>query len=71
MVATTAADQSFLADMIRLMEAAKVASALTGASPTGHRNYAPVVHLTAFVSLLGWMYVNGDWHQAITIAVAG
>ncbi|TIV09130.1 MAG: HAD family hydrolase, partial [Mesorhizobium sp.] len=32
--------------------------------------YAPVVHLTAFATFLGWMAVTGDWHRAITIAIA-
>ncbi|TIN13731.1 MAG: nitrogen fixation protein FixI, partial [Mesorhizobium sp.] len=32
--------------------------------------YAPVVHLTAFVTFLGWMAASGDWHRAITIAIA-
>jgi P-type Cu2+ transporter len=32
--------------------------------------YAPLVHLTALLTLIGWMFVEGDWHHAITIAVA-
>jgi Cu2+-exporting ATPase len=32
--------------------------------------YAPVVHLTAFVTFLGWMASTGDWHRAMTIAIA-
>ena len=33
--------------------------------------YSPVVHLTAFVdaSLAGWL-ATGDWHRAMTIAIA-
>jgi Cu2+-exporting ATPase len=29
-----------------------------------------VVHLAAFVTFLGWMVASGDWHRALTIAIA-
>ncbi len=32
--------------------------------------YAPVVHLTALLTFLGWMAAMGDWHRAMTIAIA-
>ena len=32
--------------------------------------YAPVVHLTAFATFLGWMAVDGDWHRAMIVAIA-
>ena len=71
MVATARADQSFLAEMIRLMEAAEGGKAhYRRLADRASQLYAPVVHLTAFLSFLGWMYLNGDWHHAVTIAVA-
>ncbi|MCR4269305.1 heavy metal translocating P-type ATPase, partial [Nitratireductor sp. ZSWI3] len=32
--------------------------------------YSPVVHVTAFLTFLGWLLVTGDWHRAITVAIA-
>jgi Cu2+-exporting ATPase len=28
------------------------------------------VHATAFVTLIGWLLATGDWHRAITVAIA-
>jgi Cu2+-exporting ATPase len=32
--------------------------------------YAPIVHLTALVTFLGWLLATGDAHHAMTIAIA-
>jgi Cu2+-exporting ATPase len=66
-----AAADSFLARTAALMEAAE--STRTKYRRVADRAadfYAPAVHLAAAVTFVGWLLLQGSWHQALLNAVA-
>ncbi len=71
LIAKKRSEDSLLARMVALMEAAE--GAKTRRRRIADRAaavYAPVVHTIAIATFLGWGLFSGDWHNALLNAVA-
>jgi Cu2+-exporting ATPase len=65
------ARQSFLAEIIALMEAAEGGRArYRRIADRAARLYSPAVHLLALISFLAWGILGGDWKQAMLVAIS-
>lgn len=66
-----AARDSFLSEIVRLVELAENArSRYRRLADRVADLYSPVVHLAALLTGLVWLLGSGDWHMAITTAIA-
>lgn len=70
--ATGVGEQTFLAQVVRLMEEAESGRArYLRLADRAARIYAPAVHLVALFTFIGWMIATGgDWGQSLWIAVS-
>lgn len=70
--ASATGDDTVLADIVRLVENAEQGrSVYVRLADRAARLYAPVVHLLALATLLGWWAIGGaSFHDALLIAVA-
>lgn len=64
--------QSFVAEVIKLMEAAEQGKArFVRIADRLAQIYAPVVHIVAFTGFAGWMiYTGGDWRHSLYVSIA-
>ena len=68
---TAAGENTSLAQIARMTEAAEQGrSRHVLIADRAARLYAPVVHLLAAASFLGWLWQGAGWHQSLLIAVA-
>jgi len=65
-----AAEDSLLADIVRMMEKAEQGQAkYVRIADRAARMYTPVVHVLAAATFIGWLFVGAPWQNALMTAV--
>ncbi|PYF00074.1 Cu2+-exporting ATPase [Rhodopseudomonas faecalis] len=68
---SAAAEGTLLAEISRLLEnALQARSRYVQLADRASRLYAPLVHITALLTMLGWVAFGASWHDAIVTAIA-
>ena len=66
-----ASEGTLLAEISRLLEnAVQARSRYVQLADRASRLYAPVVHATALLTMLGWVAFGATWHDAIVTAIS-
>ncbi len=66
-----AANGTLLDEVMRLLDrAVEARSRYVRLADRAARLYAPVVHVTALATLLGWVLIGASWHDALVTAIA-
>ncbi|MBR0837508.1 cation-translocating P-type ATPase [Bradyrhizobium manausense] len=68
---SAASEATLLAEITRLLDnAVQARSRYMRLADRASRLYAPVVHATALITILGWVIAGANWHDAIVTGVA-
>lgn len=68
---SAASEATLLAEITRLLDnALQARSRYIRLADRASRLYAPVVHATALITILGWVIAGATWHDAIVTGVA-
>ncbi len=68
---SAASEATLLAEITRLLDnALQARSRYRRLADRASRLYAPVVHATALLTILGWVIAGASWHDAIVTGIA-
>jgi Cu2+-exporting ATPase len=68
---SAASEGTLLADITRLLDnALQARSRYVRLADRASRLYAPVVHVTALLTMIGWVLLGATWHDAVVTAIA-
>jgi Cu2+-exporting ATPase len=68
---SAASEGTLLAEITRLLDnAVQARSRYVQLADRASRLYAPVVHATALLTMLGWVLLGATWHDAVITAIA-
>lgn len=70
-VALRPVSESFLAMSMRMLAGAEESrSTYVRIADRAAQLYAPLIHLVAFATFVGWLLATGDWHRAAFVAIS-
>jgi len=70
-VALRPVSESFLAMSMRMLAGAEESrSTYVRIADRAAQLYAPLIHIVAFATFVGWLLATGDWHRAAFVAIS-